>query len=330
MVDAWLDSLVLLQVGPSLCAGVVLAEEAEDPGGASAVMPGAATAAVGAPPATPRTVATAYHCVASGLRPLVRFRDGSDAPGRVIARDPAHDLALVEVDTRLPGLPLRADTPAVGEPLYALGHPFGQATGGKLENLLVWSVSRGIVSGVGPWLVQTDAPMNPGNSGGPLVDEQGRVIGIVSRKIDGDGIGFAARAGRVAELWSELDMGSFFGGSWGIGGGFFQGERAEVGVNLTVVVRERLVTRAWLGVGLGDGQPFGLFTLAARQRVGRGPLSTSFDLGGGGRWFDGAATPLLTGRIAFAGVGFGAQVEPGPWAWTFTLDVEWPGRLGVF
>jgi hypothetical protein len=78
------------------------------------------------------------------------------------------------------------------------------------------------------------------------VDEQGRVVGVVSRKIKSEGIGFAAKADRLIELREAPDMGPFLGGTWGLGAGFFQGERAEVGGNLTFVFRERLVTRAWL------------------------------------------------------------------------------------
>jgi S1-C subfamily serine protease len=321
MLDVWLDSVVLLQTGPSLCAGVVVdtGDRVDD------------TVVVDAPgPA--RIVATAYHCVATGLRPMVKYRGGEQALGRVIARDPAHDLALVEVrgGPYVPGLPLRTDDVAVGDTVYALGHPFGQATGGKLANLLVWSASRGMVGGVGPWLIQTDAALNPGNSGGPLVDEEGRVVGIVSRKIKSEGIGFAAKVDRLAELREEPDMGPFLGGTWGLGAGFFQGERAEVGGNLTFVFRERLVTRAWLGVGLGDAAGFGLVSVAGRQRFGRGALSTTLDLGGGARYYDRELTPFLLGRASIASIGVGAQLVPGTWEWTLTLDIEWPGNLGVF
>jgi S1-C subfamily serine protease len=324
MLDAWLDAVVLLQVGPGLCAGVVLAEPAVP------AIEGIVVTTASPPDTGEVLIATAYHCVASGVRPYVRFRDGEAAPGRVIARDPAHDLALVRAPGDGTGLPLRDGDPAVGETVYALGHPFGQATGGKLDHLLVWSVSKGIVGGVGPWLVQTDTALNPGNSGGPLVDEQGRVVGIVSRKIKAEGLGFAAKSDRVAELVKTPDRGPLLGGAWGAGVGFFQGERAEIGAHAFVAVRERVVTRAWLGVGLGDLQPFGLLTVEARQRVGRGPLSTTFDLGGGGRWSDAQLHPVLSARVGIASIGFGAHVEPGPWTWTATLDLEIPGRLGVF
>ncbi len=305
MLDAWLQSVVLLQMGPSWCAGVVI-----DPAG---------------------TVATAYHCVAGGLPVRVSFRDGEDRPGRVIARDPAHDLAILTVDlpAGVPWLPLREDDPAIGDTVFALGHPFGAVAGGKLSQLLQWSASRGMVSAVGHWLIQTDAAMNPGNSGGPLVDDQGRVVGIVSRKLKAEGLGFAAKSTRIGEMQATPELGSLVGGTWGLGVGFFQGETSDVGVNVTVAIRERLIARAWGGASLGSAQPFALGTLAARQRFGRGPLSTAIDLGVGARW-DGTATPLLAARIAAASVGFGAEIVPGTWAWTLTLDIEWPGQIGVF
>ena len=279
-----------------------------------------------------RTVATAYHCVAMGLRPRIEARSGAVAVGDVIAKDPAHDLALIRValpDT-VPGLPLREGAPEVGEPIWAFGHPFGVATGGKLSNLLVWSASRGVVSGVGPWLIQTDAALNPGNSGGPLVDDEGRVVGIVSRKIKGEGVAFAARSDTLAQMRAAPEPGPLVGGTWGVGFGFFQGEASEVAANLCVSVRERVVARGWVGADVGDGEPFGLLSVAGRQRFGRGPLSTTLDLGIGVHANRDEVAPELLGRVSAAGVGFGAMVEPGPWAWTLTLDVEWPGRLGVF
>ena len=53
---------------------------------------------------------------------------------------------------------------------------------------------QGIVGAVGPWVLQTDAGLNPGNSGGPLVDTQGRIVGIVSRKLAGEDLAFAAKS----------------------------------------------------------------------------------------------------------------------------------------
>ena len=152
MDPAWLDAVVLLLDGPALCAGVVV-----NPTG---------------------VVATAYHCVAAGGHPVVEWRDGTRARGTVYARDPARDLALVRVErSGLVALEVREDDPVVGERVYGMGHPYGNATVGRLEGVLRWSVTEGIVSAVGPWVIQTDTALNPGNSGGPVVDAQGRVTG---------------------------------------------------------------------------------------------------------------------------------------------------------
>jgi serine protease Do len=82
--------------------------------------------------------------------------------------------------------------------VFAVGSPLG----GELS----WSVSRGVISGVrdldGRQLLQTDASLNPGNSGGPLIDSHLRVLGIVSFKVAGDGIegiGFGVPADVVEE-----------------------------------------------------------------------------------------------------------------------------------
>ena len=151
LIQGWLDSVVKITTGPSLCAGVML----ERPG----------------------LVATAYHCVASGRRSRVERRNGDSAVGRILATDPDNDLALVEIDAfeDWQGLAIRSDSPSVGEQVWALGHPLGfnADMNPSLEGLLYFSVSSGIVSAVGPKLVQVDAPLNPGNSGGPILDDKG-------------------------------------------------------------------------------------------------------------------------------------------------------------
>ncbi|MFZ5481692.1 MAG: S1C family serine protease [Myxococcota bacterium] len=305
MIDVWLDSVVLLRTGSSMCAGVLIEGR-------------------------PGVVATAYHCVASGMRPLVVFHDRSEAKGEVIARDPAHDLALVRVETERPGLPLREGSPSVGERVYGMGHPYGTVAAGKLEGLLEWSVAEGIVSAVGTWLIQTDTPLNPGNSGGPLVDEQGRVVGIVSRKIDAEGLTFAARADDVAKLAGAPDMGSWVGGTWGLGVGLFSGPDTVPAGTAFVAVRERIVARAWLGVGVSRAAPEASVELDLRQRVGRGNMSTTFDVGGGVRAGETGVAPIVTGRVGVAGVGFSGRWQPTDGAFWAGVDLEWPGVVGVF
>lgn len=303
MDPAWLDAVVLLMDGPALCAGVVI-----NPTG---------------------VVATAYHCVTYGDTPRVELRDGTRLRGRVFARDPAHDLALVRVEAAgLRALPVRVEDPRVGERVYGLGHPYGFAAVGKLEGVLVWSASEGIVGAVGPWLLQTDAALNPGNSGGPLVDGEGRVVGIVSRKLKGENLSFAAKGAQVDALVRSDDPGPLIGGNWGLG---FSGatEHSDVwlGASGWVSVRERVVDRAWLlagpsGVALTDVVSF-------RQRVGRGGFSTSFDTGLGLQVGEGTAL-LLEERVTMGILGVGLRWFPGEGELGVGVDLNWPGLMGVF
>src|SRR5439155_16992393 len=80
-------------------------------------------------------------------------------------------------------LPFREAPPLLGERVIALGHP----------KETVWSFTTGVVSSLHSGMIQTDAAINQGNSGGPLIDSEGRVIGINTSKLVGDaqGIGFA-------------------------------------------------------------------------------------------------------------------------------------------
>ena len=127
----------------------------------------------------------------------VRLADGRDVPARVLRTDAAHDLALLQVDASglTPATLGDSSAVAVGDTVLAFGSPLG----------LSGTVTSGIVSALGrdagdlglSGLIQTDAPINAGNSGGPLVDTAGRVIGInVANASTGQGggsigIGFA-------------------------------------------------------------------------------------------------------------------------------------------
>ena len=133
---------------------------------------------------------------------------GRQFEGRVVGVDRETDLAVVKIDaTGLPVLALGdSDTVQPGELVFAFGNPFG------LEN----SVTMGVVSAVGrqraaddPMVyVQTDAPINPGSSGGPLVDVEGRVVGIntfiVSQSGGSEGLGFAAPGNIVKAVADQI------------------------------------------------------------------------------------------------------------------------------
>ncbi|WP_053226576.1 S1C family serine protease [Solirubrobacter soli] len=130
----------------------------------------------------------------------VEFADGNRVGAKVLGTDPNADVALLRVDTK--GLTLRplplgdSEKVSVGEPVAAIGSPFGQAQ--SMSVGIVSAVDRSVasltdfaISGA----IQTDAAINPGNSGGPLVGSDGRVIGInqqiQSRSGGGEGVGFA-------------------------------------------------------------------------------------------------------------------------------------------
>ena len=131
-------------------------------------------------------VVTNEHVVGDSQTVQIRFADESEEQARVIGNDPSTDIALLKVDlTGHNVTPVQLGSSAgveVGDPVYAIGNPFG------LERTL----TAGIVSAVNRDItapnnftindvIQTDAPVNPGNSGGPLLDAAGNVIGVVSQ-----------------------------------------------------------------------------------------------------------------------------------------------------
>lgn len=146
-------------------------------------------------------IVTNNHVVQNATEVQVTFADGIMVPAEVIATDVDSDLAVVKVDpTGLDLVPVELGDPdslAVGQRAIAIGNPFG----------LQGSLTAGVISALGraiptegsefliPDVIQTDAAINPGNSGGPLLDSQGRVIGvnfqIVSAARSNSGVGFA-------------------------------------------------------------------------------------------------------------------------------------------
>ncbi len=166
-------------------------------------------------------IVTNNHVVEEAQRIYVTFADGNVAEAELVGRDPASDLAVIQVavDAALL-LPVElgdSDQVKVGQRVVAIGNPFG----------LVGTMTVGIVSGVGrrlpadastsdgrlfsnPDIIQTDAAINPGNSGGPLLDSHGRVIGVNSaiRTADGvranSGVGFAVPVNTVKRIVPQL------------------------------------------------------------------------------------------------------------------------------
>jgi serine protease Do len=166
-------------------------------------------------------VVTNNHVVASGGDIVVRLSRGTEHAARVVGTDPPTDLALLKIDAAtLSVLPLGdSDRLQVGEPVMAIGNPFG----------LDQTVTTGIVSakerfiGSGPYdeFVQTDASINPGNSGGPLLDSRGAVVGInsaiFSQSGGSIGIGFAIPINLAKTVLLQLrDRGAVVRGYLGV------------------------------------------------------------------------------------------------------------------
>jgi hypothetical protein len=164
-----------------------------------------------------RHVATAFHVVSRG-RPLsVKLASGETHTARVVAVDVEYDLAILELDRAASAAPLAlaGSALAVGDPVMLLGHPYSTAARGPVARLYDWTISVGVVGGLDENVVQVDAATNPGNSGGPLLDSGGAVVGVLCWKEQwADGLGFAVRAPRLAKLAAQVGRQGGVPGRW--------------------------------------------------------------------------------------------------------------------
>jgi len=156
-------------------------------------------------------IVTNKHVVAEAFRIRVRLQDGTELPARVVAVSPFIDIALLKIDAGhpLPTLAL-ADSGRVrvGQPVLAIGNPLGVGT--SLSAGIVSGLSRDLVKTPFDDYVQTDAAINHGNSGGPLIDTAGEVVGLntilLTNKPDegSNGLGFAISSNVVAAALRHL------------------------------------------------------------------------------------------------------------------------------
>jgi S1-C subfamily serine protease len=181
------------------------------------------------------TIITNAHVVEGSDEVSVRFEENGDpVDADVKGRDPSTDLAVLKVDPddvkNLRTLPLGDSKDVrVGDPVVAIGNPFGFDR--TVTTGIVSALQREIEAPNGfpiRNVIQTDAAINPGNSGGPLLDSEGRVIGINSQIATGGsgsgsvGIGFAVPIDTAKELLPKLKQGGRI-------------ERAYLGINMAPV-----------------------------------------------------------------------------------------------
>ena len=159
-------------------------------------------------------ILTNDHVVQGSTAIRVGFSSGATYPARLVGADPTSDLAVVRVHAPTAALhPLFFDdsgTVEVGDRAYAIGNPFGLDR--TMTAGIVSATGRSIVAPDGltiPNAIQTDAPINHGNSGGPLLDRYGRVIGISSQIQSGTvdanvGVGFAVPSNTAKTTAGQL------------------------------------------------------------------------------------------------------------------------------
>lgn len=195
VVDAVLPSVAAVSVRTPRGAGA----------GSASVIPGE------------RLLLTSAHVVEGGGEVRAAFSDGSEVAARVVGRDPLSDLAVLRADDVVPPALTLGDaaTLRVGQLVVALGNPRGLA--GSVTAGIVSALGRSLPTGAGrivDEVVQTDAALNPGSSGGALADTAGRLVGV-NTAVAGIGLGLAVpvnattraiidtlvRDGRVRRAW---------------------------------------------------------------------------------------------------------------------------------
>jgi S1-C subfamily serine protease len=161
-------------------------------------------------------IVTNYHVVANATKVQVSFSGQDELDAKVVGKDPSTDVAVLQIDAHsrsLTPLPFGdSDAVSVGDPVVAIGNPFGYTR--TVTSGIVSALQRTIDSPNGSGIdhaIQTDAAINHGNSGGPLIDARGQVVGVTSQISTGNtgeqgnvGIGFAIPIDTVKTVAAQL------------------------------------------------------------------------------------------------------------------------------
>lgn len=172
-------------------------------------------------------ILTNAHIIAGTDGATVVTSDGSEYPALLVGEDSQSDIAVLKIDAT--GLqPAQfgiSDELMVGDEVAAIGNPLGDELSGTMTNGIISAINRGItVDGHVMTLLQTNAAINEGNSGGPLLNMYGQVIGITNMKMVADysqatieGIGFAIPTSSVRDIVNQLIETGAVSGRPGIG-----------------------------------------------------------------------------------------------------------------
>ena len=157
-------------------------------------------------------IVTNYHVVENASKLVVTLSNNSQWPGKLIGADPNNDLAIVRIQAPVDSYDIlefsNSNDIVVGQKVLALGNPFGLRQ--TLTTDIISALGRTIAAKNGrkiEGIIQTDAAINPGNSGGPLLDSEGKVIGINTAIIGSAGsvgIGFAVPSNTALRILPDL------------------------------------------------------------------------------------------------------------------------------
>ena len=158
-------------------------------------------------------ILTNFHVVEDGSSCTVALASAKTYDAKYVAGDKDNDIAVLKVDAQTP-LPAAeigdSDALAVGDAVYAIGNPLGVELRGTFTDGIVSAINRNVqVDGRTMTLIQTNAALNSGNSGGPLINVYGQVVGINTIKMSSayssiEGLGFALPTSSIARMVNEL------------------------------------------------------------------------------------------------------------------------------
>jgi serine protease Do len=207
-------------------------------------------------------IITSYHVVDSGGSITVLLYDDSVYAATLVAADDLSDLAVLKIEAHdlTPAVFGDSDSLQVGDTVVAIGDPLGTELRGTMTDGIISAINRNLdVNGTQMTLIQTNAALNSGNSGGPLINCYGQVIGINTAKISSyytsssvEGLGFAIPIATVKRIVDDL-----------LTSGYVSGRAA---LDLTVADMDEL-QRVYLGL------PKGVYITAISER------STAYDAG---------------------------------------------------